>query len=207
MRENPSYALTDEAQVRELVAANPFVTLISATSTGLIASHYPVLVEDGPGLTLLSHVGRPDDERHELGRHEVLVIVTGPQGYVSPGWYGDRSTPAVPTWNFVVAHLYGTPQILGDADNAATLARLVDRFEGEQADPRRLTGTDGEYAERIRSGTVGFRLPVTRFEAKAKLSQDKPPAVVAGVLAGLTADGPYRNPELADAMRRLGPAD
>ncbi len=205
MRHNPDYQLTDRAAIRRLVIEHPFVTLVSCTSRGPVASHYPVLVEDGgdEDLVLLGHVGRPDEELHELGRHEVLVIVQGPHGYVSPSWYPDRTVPAVPTWNFTVAHLYGTPEILTPEENYRILGLLVDRFEQHVPHPRPMEGSevDAGYARRIHHGTVGFRIPVTRLQAKAKLSQDKPAETVDGVIAALQSGGAYANAGLAEAMR------
>ncbi len=111
MRQNPSFVLGDIPELRRLIEQNPWVTLVSDTADGLVASHYAVLLDpDRDDLTILGHVGRPDDVIHELGAHDLLVIVQGPHGYISPGWYDDK--PAVPTWNFVVAHLSGTPEIL-----------------------------------------------------------------------------------------------
>lgn len=202
MRHNSDYAFDDVDAVRALVHDNPWATLVShVPGRGLVASHYPVLVDDGAdGLALVSHVGRPDEALHELGAHEVMVVVSGPSGYVSPSWYG--TSPAVPTWNFVVAHLYGVPEILSEDENLAVLDRLVTRFEAPLPNPllmhRSLENT--AYAERIVHGTVGFRLPITRVEAKQKLSQDKPDAVVDRVIAALRAPGPYINPALADRM-------
>jgi transcriptional regulator len=203
MRTNPSYALDDINSIKSLVRAHPFVTIVSDTSAGLVASHYPVLVDDSSdGIVLLGHVGRPDDEVHELGKHEVLVIVQGDHGYISSSWY-DRGVPSVPTWNFTVAHLSGLPDILDPAENRRTLARLVDFFEDRLPHPRPMAGimADAEYAARISSGTVGFRLAVTRFVAKRKLSQDKPTETVAGVISVLEASGPFANPNLAEQMQ------
>lgn len=201
MRHTPDYALDDVDAVRALVRENPWVTLVShVPGRGLVASHYPVLVDDAEPFALVSHVGRPDEALHELGTREVMVVVSGPSGYVSPSWYD--TSPAVPTWNFVVAHLYGTPELLSDEENLAVLDRLVAHFEAPLPNPflmhRTLENT--AYAERIVHGTVGFRLPVTRFEAKQKLSQDKPDAVVDRVVAALRAPGPYENSALADRM-------
>jgi transcriptional regulator len=205
MRDNPSFALEQVDDVRRLVREFPWVTLVSSTATGgLVASHYPVLLDPAAGgneIVLLGHVGRPDERLHELGRHDMLVIVQGPHGYISPGWYD--AEPAVPTWNFVAAHLHGVPEILSDAENLAVLADLVDHFESRLPEPRRMNGTtaNAAYAERIVAGTVGFRLRVTRFDAKNKMSQNKPAATVDRIIAALEGDGPYASPALAERMR------
>ncbi len=202
MRHTPQYILDDEAEVRRLVRENPWCTIVSHTrERGLVASHYPFLLDEkADALTLLSHVGRPDEKLHELGDHEVLVIVQGPPGYVSPSWYepGD----IIPTWNHVTAHLYGTPQILDDDENLRVLGQLTDHFEQHVAEPRGLH-LDAEYSRRVARGTVGLRLAISRIDARAKLSQSKPEPVVQRIMAELEADGPYAQPELAREMRRV----
>ena len=204
MRQNPSFTLASEEGVKRLVREHPWMTIVSGTSaSGLVASHYPVLLdEEADGIVLLTHVGRPDEVVHELGRHEILVIVQGPHGYISPGWYD--ANPAVPTWNFVTAHLYGTPELLDATENLRVLERLVDHFEDPMPEPRRMRGTaeNSEYADRIATGTVGLRIPITRFVAKNKMSQNKPAETVDRIIDELEGDGPYASPALAAEMRR-----
>lgn len=203
MIRTPVYALTDEGRARQLVRDHGWATLVSATPAGLVASHVPVLLEEGDPFTVVSHVGRPDEVQHELGAREVLLVVEGPSGYVSPGWYGYE--PAVPTWNHVAVHLYGTPELLGPDETYRVLADTTDRYERAMPRPVRLPDV-AEYARRIAPGAAGFRLRVDRWEGKAKLSQDKPRAVAERVAAQLeadpaVADHPYANPALAAEMR------
>jgi transcriptional regulator len=199
MRHNPVHATTDPDAVRDLVRANPWATIVSSGIDGLVASHYPVLLdEDSEELALLTHVGRPDEEVHGFGDTEVLVIVQGLHGYVSPSWYGPEATRA-PTWNFSVAHCHGVPELLGAEENLATLTRLVERFEREVEEPLYL---DQEWGAQIAKGTVGLRIPVTRFVCKRKLSQDKDDVSRRQVIAKLREPGPYEHPTLADEMER-----
>ena len=204
MRENPDYALHDEAAAKDLIRAWPWATMFSTTPEGPVASHYPFLLEeDAEGIVLVSHVGRPDERLHRLGETELLVVFYGPSGYVSPSWYG--ISPAVPTWNYATVHAVGIPEILTDEQNLAVLERLVDHFENPLPNPfrMRISAENAAYAERIVHGTVGFRLRVTRIEAKEKMSQDKPDEVVDRITSALDAEGPYRNPALAERMRRV----
>ena len=206
MRHTPVFDLTDRAEIERLVRENPWATIVSATSTGLVASHYPVLLDDsGDGLAIVSHVGRPDEQLHEWGAHEVMVVIQGPHGYISPGWYDDA--PAAPTWNFISAHLYGVPEILEPAENLRVLDRLVDHFEDAMPSPRRMRGTleNSAYADRISAGTVGFRLPVSRFVAKRKMSQNRPPETIERIVAELDGTGPYASAELAEEVRLANP--
>jgi transcriptional regulator len=203
MRENPYYELTDEAEIRRLIRENPWAVLVSNSSAGLVASHYPILLEEErEELSIVTHVGRPDDQVHELGEHELLVIVQGPHGYISSSWYGDHIE--VPTWNFIVAHLSGVPELLEPEENFEVLTRLVAHFEQRVADPRPLDATPAVAADARRDsrGTVGLRLVPTRIVAKQKMSQNKPLEIAETVLAELEGDGPYASEALAREMRR-----
>ena len=201
MRHTPTYVLTDEDEVKRLVRENPWATIVSNTGTGLVASHYPVVLEEGlDHISIVSHVGRPDEQLHELGQHEVLVMVQGPHGYISPGWYGNDEL--VPTWNHVTAHLYGTPEILSDEENFAVLDDLVDHFEKHMPEPVTIM-LDEDSSRRIARGTVGIRLRVTRFDARLKLSQNKKPEVFERIVAALEGEGPYASKQLAAEMRRV----
>lgn len=203
MRQNPSFTLADVAEIRRVIGANPWASVVSAAEDGLVASHYAVLLDESrDDLTIVGHVGRPDDLIHGLGERELLVVFQGPHGYVSPGWYGD--VPAVPTWNYTAVHLSGVPEILTDEENLLVLDQLVAHFESRMPEPRRMweRPNDPAYVQRLAAGTVGFRLTPTRVVAKRKLSQNKSPEVIETVITALTAEGPYKNPALAVEMRR-----
>lgn len=203
MRKTPQYTITDEAEIKRLIRENPWMTYVSNTSNGLVASHYATLLEeDAEGISIVSHFGRPDEQLHELGQHEMLVIVQGPHGYISPGWYAEGDF--VPTWNHVTAHLYGTPEILSDDENFEILQRLVDHFEARMPHPVSLD-YDEQKARRIAKGTIGLRIRVERIDARLKLSQNKAQEVRATIIDALRGDGPYAHPGLAHEMARLEP--
>jgi transcriptional regulator len=165
----------------------------------LVASHYPVLLDETDELAVVTHVGRPDEKIHGFsGEKEVLVIIQGRHGYVSPSWYEPGTTPA-PTWNFSAAHAHGRPQILDAGENLAVLTRLVAHFEQHVENPMYL---DQELGADLARGTVGLRIPIDRFVLKIKMSQDKDPVSVQNVIDHLRAPGPYSHPELADDMER-----
>jgi transcriptional regulator len=120
---------------------------------------------------------------------------------VSSSWYDEGDL--VPTWNHVTAHLYGVPEILSEEENYQVLRRLTDHFEHGRPGARSLD-QDEAGTRRAAKGTVGLRLRVTRFDARAKLSQNKRPEVVETVVRALAAT----NPPLAHEMRRVhGAAD
>ena len=200
MRHSPHHAVTDPDVVRRLIAENPWATLVSTNGGQMVASHYPVLLDDRDDgqLAVVTHVGRPDDDVHGFGLEEMLLIVAGPHGYISPSWYSELGVRA-PTWNFSVAHCYGVPEILAPDENLRVLTRLVERFEQHVDSPVYL---DPELGARLAPGTVGIRLPICRFVCKVKMSQDKDPQSQRQVLDALRRPGPYHHPALADHMER-----
>lgn len=197
MRHTPRYLMTDPLEVKRLIRGNPWATFVSPASTGLVASHYPaLLIEDEHEIVIASHFGRPDEQLHELGDHEILVIIQGPHDYVSPSLYAPGEL--VPTWNHVTAHLYGTPEILSEEENYAMLARLTDHFESGTPHGRSLS-EDEAGTRRAAKGTVGLRMRVDRFDARAKLSQNKSPEV----RENITERFDDTNAALAAEMRRV----
>jgi transcriptional regulator len=199
MRHSPHHAVTDESVVRTLIAENPWATLVSTADGDIVASHYPVLLDESrEDLAVVTHVGRPDDTLHRFGDREMLLVVAGPHGYISPSWYAPGAVRA-PTWNFSVAHCYGVPEVLDADENVRVLTRLVAHFEQHVEEPLWL---EPETAQRLAPGTVGIRLPISRFVCKVKMSADKDPDSQRRVLAQLRGSGPYANPTLADDMER-----
>ncbi|MFJ2647648.1 FMN-binding negative transcriptional regulator [Streptomyces sp. NPDC087420] len=202
MLDQQIYALTEPTELRTLIEAHGWVTLVSALGHGdPQISHLPLITEpDADGLTVVGHLARTDALRHELGAHDVAVVVEGPNGYISPTMY--QVGPHVPTWNFVVAHLYGRPTLLGEEETYDVLRRTVDHFEAVRPRPWRLDSVT-EYARALAGHTTAFRLRPSRVVGKRKLSQEEPREVALRVMDALDGETPHGNPALAEAMRQV----
>ncbi|CAB4591816.1 MAG: FMN-binding negative transcriptional regulator [Actinobacteria bacterium] len=198
MRHTPRYLMTDPLEVKRVIRGNAWATFVTNTSKGLVASHYPVILDESRDdeIVIVSHFGRPDDELHELGQHEVLVIIQGPHDYVSSSLY--EQDDFVPTWNHVTAHLYGKPEVLSDDENFMMLSKLTDHFEQHFEGGRSLSENE-EKARQTAKGTVGLRMVVTRFDARAKLSQNKSEGVKDRIENHFVGS----NPQLAREMKRV----
>jgi transcriptional regulator len=203
------FAIQRMEDVRRLVQRYGWALLVVSGQVGLQAAHIPCLLDpdhdeggDAPELVVLGHTARADPVSPELDRErEVLLIFQGPNGYISPDWY--EAGPFVPTWNFTAVHVHGVAEVLEGDEGFAVLERTVAHFEAARDEPWRLGGEAMAYARRIAAGTVPFRLRTTRFEAKAKLSQDKPREIQKRVIAALDQPGPHQNSSLAEEMRRV----
>ncbi len=209
----PAHFKADDAAVRELLANHGAADLISSTARGLIATMLPFVYEE-PGRSpeageqgrLLGHVARSNDQWREPAEGDALVIVRGPDAYVSPAWYETKREHGrvVPTWNYVTAHIYGRLVIHDDpAWVEALVRRLTAKHEAGRPTPWSPDDAPEPYFRGQLKAIVGIELPISRIEAKFKLSQNRSETDVEGVIAGLSAGG---GKGVADAMRTVSRA-
>jgi transcriptional regulator len=186
----PAHFAAPEDALAQLLAAPGAVDLVSSTPNGLTATTLPML-HDPQARTLTGHLARNNRQwRDTVG--EVLVIVRGPDAYVSPSWYASKAEHGrvVPTWDYVLAHVHGELIAHEDADwLGAHVARLTDAHEGGREEPWSVTDAPERFVAGQLRAIVGVEVRISRVEAKWKLSQNRSPADVDGVVAGLAADG------------------
>lgn len=173
----PASFREDRVEVlHDVMRANSFGTIISTGADGLVATHLPFLVspEPAPHGRLAAHLARANPHwRDWTDGQEVLVIFQGPHAYISPNWYVSKE--AVPTWNYVAVHVYGTPRLIEDPEEVLSLLRDLTRAnEGDGPAAWQVPWPDG-YVEKLMRGIVGFTLTITRLEGKFKLSQNRAP--------------------------------
>lgn len=184
------FAPREPAQVARLVAEHPFATLVTAVGAEPQLSHVPLQFDpaDGPHGTLLGHMARANPHWRHFGDGPSVAIFHGPHAYVSPSWYAEPAA-AVPTWNYCVAHLHGTAELMDtDRDKRALLDTMVQRYEAARAQPWSLQ-LEGRALEALLGAIVGFRLRIERVEAKFKLSQNRSVEDRERVIDRLRAEG------------------
>jgi len=167
------FAMDDAAELGAFVRANTFATVVSLLEGDIVATHVPVLLEGdaAPGGRLVGHFARANGHWRAFdGTAESLVIFAGPHAYVSPAWYGE--TPAVPTWNYAAVHVYGVVRAIEDPEAILpVIDKLIATFD-TQGYTRESVPQD--YRLNLARATVGFELTISRVDAKAKLSQNRP---------------------------------
>ncbi|WP_433226160.1 FMN-binding negative transcriptional regulator [Actinomadura formosensis] len=199
----PAHFSASDTEVGEVLAGCDAADLVTSTPRGLVATFLPVLYDPAAGEhgALLAHVARNNDQWREPAAGESLFIVHGPDAYVSPSWYPSKREHgrAVPTWNYLTAHVYGRLVVHDDPAWVESLVRrLTGRHEEGRADPWSVDDAPpGFIAGQVRA-IVGVELLITRIEAKAKMSQNRPEADRAGVVEGYRAEG---DTAMADAVR------
>ena len=199
----PAHFAAQDAEVRELLTHPGAADLVTATASGLTATLLPFVYDPTVGEhgALLGHLARNNDQWREQVIGEALVIVRGPDAYVSPSWYASKAEHGrvVPTWNYVTAHVYGRLVVHDDPDWVEALVRrLTDRHEAGNPRPWSVDDAPASFVAGQLRAIVGVELVISRVQAKAKLSQNRPAADVDGVIEGLDARG---DTTTADAVR------
>ncbi len=187
----PAHFAPDDDAVHELLANHGAADLVTATPDGLVATLLPFLYDRERG-TLRGHVARNNDHWRRETVGDALVIVRGPDSYVTPAWYASKAEHGrvVPTWNYITAHVYGTLTAHDDPQWVGTLVRdLTDHHERRRDHPWSVDDAPAKFVDGQLRAIVGVEVAIKRVEAKFKLSQNRPAADVDGVITGLRQDG------------------
>lgn len=189
--------------LHELIRARPLSTLVTLSSGGLNANHIPFLLsaQAGPFGTLHGHVARANPVWQDFQKEvEVLAIFHGPEAYITPSWYATKAETGkvVPTWNYAVAHAYGTLRIIDDASwLPAHLAALTAHNEAAFSAPWQLADAPHDYTEKLMNAIVGIEIVITRLSGKWKVSQNQPAQNQATVIDGLRGQGSDESQQMA----------
>lgn len=181
----------DGDTVRDFVAAVGVAQVVTVAEDGTPdATLLPVLWD---GDRLVAHFARANRHWSRItDGSPALAVVTGPDAYVSPGWYASKREhgKVVPTWNYSAVHLRGTVTVHDDADFLrAAVTRLTEAHEASREEPWAVTDAPADYISKQLRAIVGVEIRVEEVEAKAKLSQNRSEEDRAGVAAGLRDQG------------------
>lgn len=174
-----------------LIRARPLATLVTLSATGLNANHIPLVLSNSPAPfgTLQGHVARANSLLIDLKQStDVLAIFHGPDSYISPSWYATKreTGKVVPTWNYAVAHAYGSLRVIDDPLwLRAHLETLTNQNETSFAEPWAVSDAPHEFTEKLLGQILGFEIVLTRLIGKWKVSQNQPPKNQASVIDGL----------------------
>ena len=124
----------------------------------------------------------------------------GPDGYVSPDWYGDAAQ--VPTWNYVAVHLRGRLSLRPPETLRPHLEALSARFEEAlPKTPWRLSKVPEAQLAKLERMILPVRLEIEETDGTWKLGQNKPEAMRLGAAASIEGSIGAELAALAAMMR------
>ncbi|GAA4643147.1 FMN-binding negative transcriptional regulator [Pontixanthobacter gangjinensis] len=198
MHPNSAYRSGDRALQETLIDQVGIGMVFAQTSDGPRVAHTPLL-STGDGAVQF-HLSRGNALAKHLIGQTALLVVNGPDAYVSARWYEDRNT--VPTWNFIALELEGPVRGMEAEGTLAMLENLSRRHEGraEGGKPWSMAELTDERKRKLVAGIVGFEMEVFAWRDTIKLSQDDSAGDRARIAEGLQANGSHA---IAELMRTL----
>ena len=219
----PAHFAAPEGALGELLRRAPLADLVTNGPEGLIATPLPLLfdADRGPHGTLLGHVARNNPHWRAArvaaesfepvdgpsGSPDSLVILRGPDAYISPTWYASTTEHGrvVPTWNYLTVHAHGHLIAHDDADWTFDIVRrLTEHFEDGFTPPWTVDDPPPRFFAGQLRAIVGVEIVLTSVAAKYKLGQNRTADDVAGAVRGLDTGSPTDR-AVAAAMRTANP--
>lgn len=186
MHPDPLYRTDDRALCESLIDEIGFGMVFAATPDGPRVAHTPLL-STGDG-AIQFHLARGNALARHLEGGTALIVVNGPDAYVSPRWYDNRDT--VPTWDYIALELEGRVRQMNDEGLEAFLHAAIEKHEGRlEGAPWRAEESSEKVWSGLFRGIVGFELEVLAWRPTIKLSQNKPAETRARIASGLEEAG------------------
>ncbi|PKP84621.1 MAG: negative transcriptional regulator [Alphaproteobacteria bacterium HGW-Alphaproteobacteria-2] len=206
MHPNPAFRQTPAEQNLAFARERGFGILTVSVASGPLAAHVPFLLSPD-GAFAECHLARSNPIARAALPAPALMIVAGPDAYISPDWYGtpEQIPDQVPTWNYIAVHLRGQLEALAEAALEPHLDALSAEHEARLSPKRPWTKSkmSPPAMPRMMRAILPFRLSVDAVEGTWKLSQNKPQVVRERAGDALARQpGAEGNAALAALMRR-----
>jgi transcriptional regulator len=147
------------------------------------------------------HLANGNAITKHLADQNALIVVNGPDSYISPDWYAQEEQ--VPTWDYVSVELEGPVRKM-ERDRLIALLDDISRENEERLAPKKPWTRDKMDAvkfDKMLGAITGFEMEVKAWRPTLKLSQTKPLEVRERVADALEAQGKRA---LAHMMREWG---
>jgi transcriptional regulator len=198
--------------LHELVREFPLATLVMPNLGDVVINHLPMVLRPDAATngTLVGHVPKTNAVWKLMnGETRAAAIFQGANAYITPSWYPSKHEHgrAVPTWNYAVVHVRGTPRAIDDSRWVLThLEELTNTLESSQALPWKVSDAPQDFTDRMVNQLVGIEMPIDAIEGKWKASQNRPHADQIGVVAGLKSRGDGESLAMAELVAQSSDA-
>lgn len=201
MHPNPTFRGEPRDRNSAFARARAFGTLAVNADPAPLLSHIPFLLSDDAATADL-HLVRSNPIARLGTTTPAVISVMGPDGYVSPDWYGVPDQ--VPTWNYIAVHLRGRLEPLPHDTMHDMLDRQSAHFE-DQLTPKTPWTTGKmtpEVLNRMMRQILPFRLHIDAIDGTWKLNQNKDDAVRLAAADQIETGSGMELNSLAAHMRR-----
>lgn len=201
----PYFAPHADDEIFDVVDRVVMGTLITPHKQGVAISH-PIFMADRKRNRLISHVAAGNDHAALIRRGMPSVAVLMDTGsYISSSWYpAAPMRDSAPTWNFIVVHFHGRPEVIPTAATAKHLSDLVTHMEKDRDKAWEMGELGPGGLERRLPNILGYELPIEKVESRFKLGQDERRRDMLAAEEKLRGEG---KAELAQRMAQYRPEE
>jgi transcriptional regulator len=184
---------TDPSEIAAIMQDAPLAILVAQGPAGLEAHHIPMLA--GPDGRIIGHIAKANALHHDIAEGaEVLVILRGHDGYISPNSYPSKAQHHrhVPTWNYQAVHITAQIAFLHDTASKHRAVALLTRTHERKVNPDapwKMADAPPDYMAEMLDKIVAFTLSPLRVLAKSKLSQNRDAVDLQGAAQDVASRG------------------
>jgi transcriptional regulator len=164
------FKIDDLKKIMKFVEDNNFGILLSIYNNEIYNTQIPLMLDtENEKFILKGHMARANMQWYRSKDENVTVLFTGPHHYISPLYYKDKDS--VPTWDYMTVRMDGKLELMDENETRKFLQEMSRFYDKKWADE----GNDKrEYYSKMVLQIVGFKIEVSKINAKFKLSQNRP---------------------------------
>ena len=164
----PHHQENDHHNLIEVIKTYPLAAVISIKNNEPLITHLPLILNDEG--KLIGHVDIYNPQTELLkDNNPITLIFSGPQCYISPSVY---TTTQLPTWNYIKVHLKGTVKAI-ESKEALKQSLITMTAFLEAPEHKYVLDANNPRMEANLNYIKMFKITITDWEGKFKLSQDK----------------------------------
>lgn len=203
-----TFGMDDHAAVLSAVRAVGVGHLVTVDDAGEPDSTTLPFVVDDSMTTLRAHVARANQHWKRIAGRSALMIIQGPDAYISPNWYPSKSDHqrVVPTSNYDLVHIRGLVTVRDDPEWKRVLVRdLTDHHERLVHDPDNhrpwsIDDAPRDFIDKQLAAIVGIEIAIATIDHKRKMSQNKSEPDRTGAADGLRRSTHSADLDVAELM-------
>jgi transcriptional regulator len=193
------FVMTDFNKAIDFIKTYNFGILVSHFENKPIATHLPFLLEKrAEKWFLITHIAKSNEQNKNLEDQTILAIFSEPHAYISPRLYSEKQN--VPTWNYVSVHCYGNAILITNKDEKIKLLENLISLMDPNYTAQWETLPE-RYKNALLDDMLGIEIEITHFDAKEKLSQNKPAIDQQKIIDHLENSGDTIKQDLANKMK------
>jgi len=195
----PKHFQFEHKHIAEFISKYPFASLVSVTKNSPVINFAPLLY-DPKNHSLSGHLAINNPQLVCMQENpEITLIFNGPNGYISPNWYADKTQ--VPTWNYINVKVQGRVHLIHDSSAKLELVETLSNYHEQQINSDwKIEKVPDAKLKAMLTAITGFSIEVESWQGKAKLSQNKSTAERLNLVQGLKELSDVNSLDLAELM-------